>query len=98
MVMSQLYLVAYELMLDKQVNLLLKHDYWLNCGINSFAIDYNLACGEMESGKIWKVGHNYKVGEYKIVWRTMDSKTVKITYIYKMSGLITNELTKEDIP
>jgi len=58
---------------------------------------FNLATGEIDSGQEWNVGNEYKVGEYVILWRSMDSKDIKVTYIFQMSGLITNELTEEGI-
>ena len=70
--------------------------YWLDHGLD-YPGPFNLACGEMKPGQIWKVENNYKIGEYVILWRSMDSKDIKITYISQMSGLITNELTMEDI-
>ena len=52
----------------------------------------NLAGGEIKPGKKFEVNNNYKPGEYAIVWKTMNSETIKITRKKCVSGLIIDEL------
>lgn len=70
--------------------------YWIDHDFNYFG-PVNLACSEMKPRQEWKVEHDYKIGEYIIVWKTMDSKIIKITHSHQISGLVISELIKEDL-
>lgn len=56
----------------------------------------NLAGGEMKAGQVWTIQHGYKPGKYVIIWKSMDSKIIKVTHPKQTSGLVVDVVTEEE--